>query len=54
MDNSHELMCTHDLEGRILSVNPWAARVLGYQQEALIGLHIREGLVAEYRDQFDD
>ena len=38
VDNSHELMCTHDLEGRIISVNPWAARVLGYKQEALIGL----------------
>lgn len=54
VDNSHELMCTHDLEGRILSVNPWAARVLGYSQKNLIGWHIREGLVAEYRDQFDD
>ena len=54
VDNSHELMCTHDLEGRILSVNPWAARVLGYQQEALVGLHIRDGLLPEYRDQFDD
>src|SRR5262249_54331042 len=38
VDNSHELMCTHDLEGRIISVNPWAARVLGYKQEMLIGL----------------
>lgn len=54
VDNSHELMCTHDLQGRILSVNPWAARVLGYQQEALIGLHVRDGLDPEYRDQFDD
>ena len=54
VDNSHELMCTHDLEGRILSVNPWAARVLGYKQDALIGLHIRDGLVPEYREQFDD
>lgn len=54
VDNSHELMCTHDLQGRILSVNPWAARVLGYRQKDLIGLHIRDGLVAEYRDQFDD
>lgn len=54
VDNSHELMCTHDLEGRILSVNPWAARVLGYSQAALIGLHIRDGLVPEYRDGFDD
>jgi PAS domain S-box-containing protein len=54
VDNSHELMCTHDLDGRILSVNPWAARVLGYKQEMLIGVHIRDGLAPEYRDQFDD
>src|SRR5262249_7914739 len=54
VDNSHELMCTHDLEGRILSVNPWAARTLGYEQHKLIGLNIRDGLVSEYRDQFDD
>lgn len=54
VDNSHELMCTHDLEGRIISVNPWAARVLGYKQETLIGLDIREGLMPEYRDLFDD
>lgn len=54
VDNSHELMCTHDLEGRILSVNPWAAQVLGYKQETLIGLDIREGLMLEYRDLFDD
>src|SRR5213075_444927 len=33
VDNSHELICTHDLEGRVVSVNPWAARVLGYPQE---------------------
>ena len=32
VDNSHELICTHDLEGRVLSVNPWAARVLGYRK----------------------
>ncbi len=53
VENSHELMCTHDLDGRILSVNPWAARVLGYDQEALIGLNIRDGLVPEYRKEFD-
>src|ERR1041385_4235710 len=54
VDNSHELICTHDLEGRVLSVNPWAARVLGYPQEALIGINIRDGLLPEYRAQFDD
>jgi PAS domain S-box-containing protein len=54
VDNSHELICTHDLEGRVLSVNPWAARALGYPQEALIGINIRDGLLPEYRQEFDD
>jgi PAS domain S-box-containing protein len=54
VDNSHELMCTHDLDGRILSVNPWAARVLGYSEEALVGRNVRDGLLPEYRAQFDE
>jgi PAS domain S-box-containing protein len=54
VDNSHELMCTHDLEGRVISVNPWAAHILGYPQEALIGLNVRAGLTPEYRDQFEE
>src|ERR1044071_5818353 len=54
VDNSHELICTHDLEGRVLSVNPWAARVLGYPQDSLIGINIRDGLLPEYRQQLDD
>jgi PAS domain S-box-containing protein len=54
VDNSHELICTHDLQGRVLSVNPWAARALGYPQESLIGMNIRDGLLPEYRDKFDE
>lgn len=54
VDNSHELICTHDLEGRVLSVNPWAARALGYPEESLVGLNIRAGLLPKYRTQFDD
>ncbi len=54
VDNSHELICTHDLEGRVLSVNPWAARMLGYPQEKLIGMNIRDGLLPDYRKQFDE
>jgi PAS domain S-box-containing protein len=54
VENSHELMCTHDLEGRVLSVNPWAERVLGYPQESLIGLNIREGLLPEFRAEFEE
>src|SRR5215216_1586425 len=54
VDNSHELICTHDLEGRVLSVNPWASRVLGYPQELITGTNIRNGLLPEYRAQFDE
>src|ERR1044071_1901426 len=54
VDNSHELICTHDLEGKVLSVNPWAARVLGVAREKIIGTNIRDGLLPEYRAQFDD
>ena len=54
VDNSHELICTHDLNGKVLSVNPWAARMLGYPREAIIGINIRDGLLPEYRDQFDE
>src|SRR5688572_26346329 len=54
VDNSHELICTHDLKGKVLSVNPWAARMLGYPQESLIGMNIRDGLLPEYRDGFDE
>ena len=54
VDNSHELICTHDLEGRVISVNPWAARVLGYPENALVGMNIRDGLLPEYRNQFDE
>ena len=54
VDNSHELICTHDLDGRVISVNPWAARALGYPQESLVGINIRDGLLPEYRKQFDE
>lgn len=54
VENSHELMCTHDLEGRILSVNPWATKVLGYSEAELMGRNIRDGLLPEYRNEFDE
>lgn len=54
VENSHDLICTHDLGGRVLSVNPWAARVLGYEPSALIGMNVRDGLTPEHRDEFEE
>ena len=42
VENSLGLICTHDLEGRLLSVNPAAAQALGYQPDELIGRNLSD------------
>lgn len=54
VEHSQDLICTHDLEGKILTVNPAPARILGYQQGELIGKPLQELLAPEVRDRFDD
>ena len=53
VEHSHDLLCTHDLEGRLLSVNPAPARVLGYSVEELLQIPLRELIAPEYRAEFD-
>src|SRR5436190_17683768 len=48
------LICTHDLAGTILSINPAAAHSLGYRPEDGIGRNLREFLSPDKRDLFDD
>src|SRR5206468_2211808 len=48
------LICTHDLTGTILSINPAAATSLGYQPEDGIGHNLREFLSGDTRHLFDD
>jgi PAS domain S-box-containing protein len=55
VENSHELICTHDLSGNILSCNRAASEMFGYEPSALVHQkNIRELLVPEVRDQFDE
>jgi two-component system, cell cycle sensor histidine kinase and response regulator CckA len=54
VEHSHDLICTHDMEGRILSVNRTAARALGYEPEELLGRDLRDALVPKFRERFDD
>ena len=54
VEHSQDLMCTHDLEGRIISVNPWAAETLGYDPDDLLKKNIQDLLVPEALDGFDD
>jgi formate hydrogenlyase transcriptional activator len=53
VEHSEELVCTHDLEGRLLSVNPAPARLLGYKVDELLKIPMRELIAPGYREQFD-
>jgi formate hydrogenlyase transcriptional activator len=53
VEHSHDLLCVHDLEGRLLSVNPAPARLLGYSVEEMLRIPMREMIAPEFRDQFD-
>ncbi len=53
VENSEDLVCTHDLEGKLLSVNGAPARILGYEPAELVKTPMRELIVPEYREMFD-
>src|SRR5271169_2238801 len=53
VEHSQDLLCIHDLEGRLLSVNPAPARVLGYSVEEILQIPMRDLIAPEFRQQFD-
>ncbi len=53
VENSQDLICTHDLTGRLLSVNPLPARLLGYNVEELLRMPMQALLAPEVQNQFD-
>ena len=54
VENSLGLICTHDLTGVILSVNPAAADSLGYEPQDGVGHNLREFLSPNTRMLFDE
>jgi PAS domain S-box-containing protein len=53
VEHSQDLLCVHDLEGRLLSVNPGSARLLGYTVEEMLRKPMRDFFDPQFRDQFD-
>ncbi|MFH1862277.1 MAG: PAS domain S-box protein, partial [bacterium] len=49
VENSQDLICTHDLNGQILSANPRAEKMLGYEHTALLQMNFRDILAPEAR-----
>ena len=53
VEQSLGLICTHDLDGVLLSINPAAAHALGYDPEEGVGVNLREFLSPSTRHLFD-
>jgi PAS domain S-box-containing protein len=54
VEHSLDLICTHDLEGRLLSVNELPAKILGYSREELIKKPMKDFLLKEGHASFDE
>src|ERR1039458_7547335 len=52
VENSGDLICTHDLEGKLLSVNAAGSRLTGYSREALLRMNMADLLTRGARDGF--
>lgn len=53
-ENSLGLICTHDLDGTLLTLNPAAARALGYEREYGFGRNLAEFLAPSVRGTFPE
>lgn len=51
---SQALICTHDLEGNLLSVNPSICSAVGYSSEELIGRNLKEFVPQDKVSIFDN
>jgi two-component system cell cycle sensor histidine kinase/response regulator CckA len=51
---SSDMFCMHALDGRILAVNPAICRILGYSEEQLTSMNLRDLLTPEVAPRFDE
>ncbi len=52
VENSSDLICTHDQDGNLLSVNNAALKITGYTEEEVLKLNMQDILVPEYKRVF--
>lgn len=50
---SQAYICTHDVEGKILSVNPYLLEKLGYTEEEMVGKQIKNFFPKRHRQHFE-
>jgi PAS domain S-box-containing protein len=51
---SQALICTHDMNGRLLTINPEVCRVLGYAEGEMLGTRIQDFIPPDHKDKFEE
>ncbi len=51
---SQAWICTHDLQGRLMSLNPAACNILGYDEKSILGRTIQSFIPEKFRSQFSE
>jgi PAS domain S-box-containing protein len=53
-ENIYDIWYLHDMEGRVLEVNPAFERIAGYHEKELLSMTIQDLIPERYKEQFDD
>ncbi|HTR31178.1 MAG TPA: PAS domain S-box protein [Puia sp.] len=53
-NHSQALICTHDMEGKLLTVNPATCKLLGFEEQEMLGRNLSEFIPEKHRDKFAD
>lgn len=51
---SQAYLCTHDMQGVVLSVNPYLVQMLGYKEEEIVGKELKQFFPLLHRQYFPD
>lgn len=51
---SQAIICTHDMQGRLMSINPSGCTLLEYEMDEMIGKSISEFMPYDYRSVFNE
>ncbi|MBL7993731.1 PAS domain S-box protein, partial [bacterium] len=54
VENSLDIICSHDMDGKILSLNKRGAQLLDYAHDDLLKMNIRDILIPDVRSGFDN
>ena len=53
-NHSQALICTHDMEGKLLTVNPATCKLLGFEETEMLGRNLAEFIPEKHRTKFED